>query len=96
MFIHAHRQAWCWQDEYCGLTMDDIRRLEVEAAKELAQRFASVPNESPTPASKKAASAKSKTDDGRLEITGITSLTDEKKQLTIFGHVHLKKPLASY
>lgn len=54
MFIHAHRQAWCWQDEYHGLTMEDIRRLEAEAAKELAQRFASAPNANSSPSSKAA------------------------------------------
>eukprot|EP00118_Oscarella_pearsei_P017784 m.178799 g.178799 ORF g.178799 m.178799 type:complete len:649 (+) comp39191_c0_seq2:97-2043(+) len=26
--VVAHRQAWCWQDEWWGLTMADIRRLE--------------------------------------------------------------------
>ncbi|KAJ6636313.1 Protein retinal degeneration B, partial [Pseudolycoriella hygida] len=25
---HAHRQAWVWQDEWYGMTMDDIRELE--------------------------------------------------------------------
>ena len=28
--LRAHRQAWAWQDEWVGLTMDDIRRLERE------------------------------------------------------------------
>lgn len=28
--LRAHRQAWCWQDEWVGLQMADIRRLERE------------------------------------------------------------------
>ena len=28
--LRAHRQAWAWQDEWVGLTIDDIRRLERE------------------------------------------------------------------
>ena len=28
--LRAHRQAWAWQDEWEGLTMRDIRRLERE------------------------------------------------------------------
>ena len=28
--LRAHRQAWAWQDEWMGLTMDDIRKLELE------------------------------------------------------------------
>ena len=30
MMVRAHRQAWVWQDEWIGLTMKDIRRLERE------------------------------------------------------------------
>lgn len=26
--LRAHRQAWAWQDEWYGLTMNDIRELE--------------------------------------------------------------------
>ena len=38
--LHAHRQAWCWQDEWVDLTIDDIRQLEKEAAKELMEKMA--------------------------------------------------------
>eukprot|EP00051_Salpingoeca_urceolata_P002511 m.50895 g.50895 ORF g.50895 m.50895 type:complete len:1039 (+) comp12182_c0_seq1:107-3223(+) len=31
----AHRQAWCWQDEWFHLTMEDIRRQEKETQKKL-------------------------------------------------------------
>uniref|UniRef100_A0A3B4B1W4 Phosphatidylinositol transfer protein N-terminal domain-containing protein n=1 Tax=Periophthalmus magnuspinnatus TaxID=409849 RepID=A0A3B4B1W4_9GOBI len=30
VMVRAHRQAWCWQDEWYGLTMEDIRQLELE------------------------------------------------------------------
>lgn len=39
--LRAHRQAWCWQDEYHGLTMDDIRRLERETQLALKAKMAS-------------------------------------------------------
>jgi len=39
--LRAHRQAWCWQDEYHGLTMDDIRRLERETQLALQQKMTS-------------------------------------------------------
>ena len=38
--LHAHRQAWVWQDEWYGLTMKDIRLLEEAAAQELMEKMA--------------------------------------------------------
>lgn len=38
--VRAHRQAWCWQDEWYGLTMDDIRQLELETQLTLARKMA--------------------------------------------------------
>lgn len=38
--LRAHRQAWCWQDEWTDLTMEDIRQLEEETARMLAQKMA--------------------------------------------------------
>ncbi|XP_066467425.1 membrane-associated phosphatidylinositol transfer protein 1 isoform X1 [Tiliqua scincoides] len=40
VMLRAHRQAWCWQDEWIDLTMDDIRRLEEETALMLAKKMA--------------------------------------------------------
>ncbi|XP_055577784.1 membrane-associated phosphatidylinositol transfer protein 1 isoform X2 [Falco cherrug] len=40
VMLRAHRQAWCWQDEWTDLTMEDIRQLEEETARMLAQRMA--------------------------------------------------------
>jgi len=39
--VRAHRQAWCWQDEYYGLTMEDIRRLERETQLALQEKMTS-------------------------------------------------------
>lgn len=37
--LRAHRQAWAWQDEWHGLTMEDIRRLERETQEALAKKM---------------------------------------------------------
>lgn len=43
----AHRQAWCWQDEWFGLTMEDIRRLERETQALLEKKFGNTVDDSP-------------------------------------------------
>uniref|UniRef100_A0A673KEB8 Membrane-associated phosphatidylinositol transfer protein 2-like n=1 Tax=Sinocyclocheilus rhinocerous TaxID=307959 RepID=A0A673KEB8_9TELE len=40
VMVRAHRQAWCWQDEWYGLTMENIRQLELETQLALAQKMA--------------------------------------------------------
>ncbi|XP_061788886.1 membrane-associated phosphatidylinositol transfer protein 2-like isoform X5 [Nerophis lumbriciformis] len=40
IMVRAHRQAWCWQDEWYGLTMEDIRQLELETQRTLAEKMA--------------------------------------------------------
>jgi hypothetical protein len=35
VFLLGHRQAFCWIDEWFGMTMDDIRKLEDETKAEL-------------------------------------------------------------
>nr|XP_055063620.1 membrane-associated phosphatidylinositol transfer protein 2 isoform X4 [Misgurnus anguillicaudatus] len=40
VMVRAHRQAWCWQDEWYGLTMEDVRKLEQETQLALAQKMA--------------------------------------------------------
>ncbi|CAG2188840.1 PITPNM [Mytilus edulis] len=37
--LRAHRQAWCWQDEWYGLQISDIRRLELETQRALAEKM---------------------------------------------------------
>ncbi|XP_055327532.1 protein retinal degeneration B-like [Paramacrobiotus metropolitanus] len=45
--LRAHRQAWCWQDEYHGLTIADIRRLERETQLALAAKMGSQDENAP-------------------------------------------------
>ncbi|XP_052247564.1 protein retinal degeneration B-like isoform X1 [Dreissena polymorpha] len=40
--LRAHRQAWCWQDEYYGLKLEDIRRLELETQLALQEKMAGI------------------------------------------------------
>ncbi|XP_018412348.1 PREDICTED: membrane-associated phosphatidylinositol transfer protein 2 [Nanorana parkeri] len=40
VMVRAHRQAWCWQDEWYGLSIEDIRQLEKETQLMLAQKMA--------------------------------------------------------
>ncbi|XP_022246959.1 protein retinal degeneration B-like isoform X2 [Limulus polyphemus] len=35
--LRAHKQAWVWQDEWVGLTMEDIRQMERETQEILAK-----------------------------------------------------------
>ena len=45
--VGAHRQAWTWQDEWYGLTMTEIRRLEEETAKALALKMGQSKGDAP-------------------------------------------------
>ncbi|KNC77168.1 hypothetical protein SARC_10366 [Sphaeroforma arctica JP610] len=38
--VGAHRQAWCWQDEWIDLNMEDVLKMEEEAQRKLAEVFA--------------------------------------------------------
>uniref|UniRef100_A0A2K6G8R7 Phosphatidylinositol transfer protein membrane associated 2 n=1 Tax=Propithecus coquereli TaxID=379532 RepID=A0A2K6G8R7_PROCO len=40
VMVRAHRQAWCWQDEWYGLSMEHIRELEKEAQLMLSRKMA--------------------------------------------------------
>ena len=44
MILMSHRQAWCWQDEYAELTMDEVRRLELETQHYLNLKMRNDPN----------------------------------------------------
>ena len=39
MLLMTHRQAWTWQDEYCQLTIADVRRLEAETQQYLLTKM---------------------------------------------------------
>ncbi|CAG7825720.1 unnamed protein product [Allacma fusca] len=38
--LRAHRQAWAWQDEWFGLTMEDIREIERQTQEALKKKMA--------------------------------------------------------
>ena len=38
--VRAHRQAWAWQDEWHGLTMEDIREIERQTQLALQAKMA--------------------------------------------------------
>ena len=42
VLVKAHRQAWVWQDSYHGLTIEDIRELELETQRMLQELYAQV------------------------------------------------------
>lgn len=46
--VRAHRQAWCWQDEWYGLTMENIRALEREVQLMLSRKMAQYAEEEGT------------------------------------------------
>nr|CAD7574820.1 unnamed protein product [Timema californicum] len=35
----AHRQVWTWQDEWCGMTIEDVREMEKRTADILRQKM---------------------------------------------------------
>ncbi|XP_068678065.1 protein retinal degeneration B-like [Montipora foliosa] len=40
--LMGHRQAWVWQDEWYGLTIDDIRKLEEETQRILSRKMGGI------------------------------------------------------
>ncbi|CAH7242202.1 membrane-associated phosphatidylinositol transfer protein 2 isoform X4 [Phodopus roborovskii] len=48
VMVRAHRQAWCWQDEWYGLTMENIRELEREVQLMLSRKMAQFAEEEGT------------------------------------------------
>ncbi|XP_037054631.1 membrane-associated phosphatidylinositol transfer protein 2 isoform X6 [Peromyscus leucopus] len=40
VMVRAHQQAWCWQDEWYGLSMENIRELEREVQLMLSRKMA--------------------------------------------------------
>ena len=39
MLLNTHRQAWCWQDEYVDLTINEVRLLEAETQEILNEKM---------------------------------------------------------
>jgi len=46
IFLLGHRQAFCWIDQWMGLTMEDVRELEQKTQKELTTLLASSEDQS--------------------------------------------------
>jgi Phosphatidylinositol transfer protein len=38
LFLNFHRQVFCWMDQWYGLTMLDIRRIEEETKRDLDEK----------------------------------------------------------
>ncbi|XP_021694919.1 protein retinal degeneration B isoform X2 [Aedes aegypti] len=47
--VRAHRQAWAWQDEWYGLTMDDIREIERQTQLALQKKMGNEDDEDEDP-----------------------------------------------
>ncbi|CAH0548015.1 unnamed protein product [Brassicogethes aeneus] len=43
--LRAHRQAWAWQDEWHGLTMEDIREIEKQTQQALKRKMGQTEDE---------------------------------------------------
>ncbi|RZC38452.1 retinal degeneration B, partial [Asbolus verrucosus] len=43
--LRAHRQAWAWQDEWHGLTMEDIREIEKQTQLALKRKMGQIEDE---------------------------------------------------
>ncbi|XP_017784868.1 PREDICTED: protein retinal degeneration B isoform X3 [Nicrophorus vespilloides] len=43
--LRAHRQAWAWQDEWHGLTMEDIREIEKQTQMALKRKMGQLEDE---------------------------------------------------
>lgn len=46
--LRAHRQAWTWQDEWHGLTMEDIREIERQTQLALKRKMGHAEEEGTT------------------------------------------------
>lgn len=43
--LRAHRQAWAWQDEWHGLTMENIREIERQTQLALKRKMGQLEDE---------------------------------------------------
>ena len=48
LFRTFHRQLFCWMDRWYGKTMQDIRAMEEETAKQLKQEIEHAPKKGMT------------------------------------------------
>uniref|UniRef100_A0A3P8YEF7 DDHD domain-containing protein n=1 Tax=Esox lucius TaxID=8010 RepID=A0A3P8YEF7_ESOLU len=71
VMVRAHRQAWCWQDEWYGLTIQDIRLLELETQLALAQKMAQFSQAEEAAESNGAASSPDKNQEAKDPISSL-------------------------
>ncbi len=83
--LKAHRRAWLWQDEWYGLTMDDIREIERQTQEILRKKMALAMGassvESVMPAGKESPQQKKQqqTNDNRNSTTIVVTLGSIEK-----------------
>lgn len=71
--VKAHRQAWAWQDEWVGLSIEDIREMERQIQLALQRKFAGDPdadgeyNEEETDSSAKTADVDGKSNFDKID-----------------------------
>nr|XP_046203243.1 membrane-associated phosphatidylinositol transfer protein 2-like isoform X5 [Oncorhynchus gorbuscha] len=73
VMVRAHRQAWCWQDEWYGLTIEDIRQLELETQLALAQKMAQFSQAEEATEANGAASSPDKNQEAKDTISSLES-----------------------
>ncbi|XP_076290172.1 retinal degeneration B isoform X6 [Lasioglossum baleicum] len=67
--VRAHKQAWAWQDEWNGLTMEDIREIEKQTQLALQKRMGAVEG------------GEESTDDNQDNATSNTTPQDSERQV---------------
>ena len=70
----THRQAWCWQDEYADLTIEEVRRLEAETQEILNDKMSESKNATMNKHSRKKSNSKSS-----ISTSNSKSLNDKCK-----------------
>ncbi|KAK3581976.1 hypothetical protein CHS0354_003237 [Potamilus streckersoni] len=85
--LRAHRQAWCWQDEYYGLQLSDIRRLERETELALREKMADVSFEDETDSKNKKYASQDNiaTHDSHIDSMPKSSAIDSPSGTKYFG-----------
>ncbi|CAL7947665.1 unnamed protein product [Xylocopa violacea] len=69
--VRAHRQAWAWQDEWTGLTMEDIREIERQTQLALQKRMAN------------AEGSEESTNDNQDNATSNTAMTPQESDVAM-------------
>ncbi len=87
--LRAHRQAWAWQDEWVGLTIEDIRKLEAETQLILQQKLGRIPTTVTTGEGREMEGREMELVTGKLKLLVLYT-----RYRTGFGHQLLNHSLA--